>query len=65
MTALLAKDADMETWRYDYYAGDELSLVACDEGCGAKRIPETPEELLAAYEHWKYHGEMYGCSHGC
>lgn len=38
--------------------------VHCDERCGAKLEPETPEEIKAAYVHWHEHRYLYGCSHG-
>ena len=38
-------------------------VVACDEGCGAVDEPTTPEELKAAYIHWKGHALLGGCSH--
>lgn len=44
---------------------DDNDVVECDSDCGAKNKPTTHEELLAAYEHWKFHGSMCGCSHAC
>ena len=39
--------------------------VECDEGCGALLNPVTVEELRAAVIHWRHHGYLNGCSHGC
>jgi hypothetical protein len=44
----------------------EAGLVGCDKkGCQAKSKPETPEEYKVAYEHWRCHGYLCGCSHAC
>lgn len=42
----------------------QAGLVECDTFCGAKDEPETDAEYRAAYEHWKRHGLLHGCSHG-
>lgn len=39
--------------------------VYCEANCGALDDPQTLEELRAALEHWRSHGFMSGCSHGC
>lgn len=39
--------------------------VSCDEMCGALLKPETPEDLVAAYRHWRGHSWLGGCAHGC
>lgn len=39
--------------------------VDCDQGCKALSHPETPDEVRAAYEHWRGHSYLSGCSHGC
>jgi hypothetical protein len=39
-------------------------LVDCDNKCGAKLAPQTVDELRAALEHWRFHSESTGCSHG-
>lgn len=38
--------------------------VECDEDCRALTDPQTAEEIKAAYEHWRGHGYLNGCSHG-
>lgn len=43
---------------------DKAGLVACDRKCPAKDSPYTREEYVLAYEHWRYHGYLHGCSHG-
>lgn len=43
----------------------ERTRVSCDDNCGAFEDPVTPDEFKAAYEHWKFHGYLCGCSHGC
>ena len=40
-------------------------IVECDKKCGALHDPKTPEEIKAAWKHWKNHPYMSGCSHGC
>jgi hypothetical protein len=37
--------------------------VSCDDNCGAFAEPVTLEEYKAALEHWREHGDLYGCSH--
>lgn len=44
---------------------DERATVGCDMDCGALQEPQSLEEYKAALEHWRSHGYMYGCSHGC
>ena len=46
-------------------AADSRLKVDCDEDCGALDEPETLEEHLASLAHWKNHGFLSGCSHGC
>lgn len=44
---------------------DRAGPVACDEyECEAIYDPKTPEEMVAAYEHWRWHSWLNGCSHG-
>lgn len=51
--------------RYSRMEADrEAGRVVCDAFCGASDQPETLEEYKAAYEHWRRHGYLYGCSHG-
>jgi len=39
--------------------------IDCDSSeCVALKDPQTPEEIKAAYKHWKDHGWIRGCSHG-
>lgn len=38
--------------------------VGCDDLCGALREPESDEEIRGAFEHWRGHGYLSGCSHG-
>lgn len=42
----------------------EDKYVACDDNCRALEDPQTSEEIKAAYEHWREHGYLNGCSHG-
>jgi hypothetical protein len=38
----------------------------CDDlECEAVGEPQTVEELRATLEHWRDHGYLHGCSHGC
>lgn len=41
----------------------EAQIVHCDEDCGALTDPRTPEEIAAAYLHWRNHPYLSGCSH--
>jgi len=44
---------------------DGRELVGCDEEqCLAYKEPKTFEEYKAAYEHWRSHNYLCGCSHG-
>lgn len=39
--------------------------VYCDDmSCRALEDPVSGDEVRAAYEHWRHHGYMHGCSHG-
>ena len=38
--------------------------VECDDKCKALKNPQTFEEYRAAYEHWRDHAWLLGCSHG-
>ena len=40
------------------------SIVDCDLNCCAMEYPETFEEYVASYYHWKEHLMGGGCSHG-
>lgn len=43
--------------------GRECPFVACDDpSCMALREPDR-ENLRLAYEHWRYHSYLSGCSH--
>jgi hypothetical protein len=49
---------------YDEINADiDAGYVACDLLCKAKDKPETLEEYKAAYEHWRRHQYLCGCSH--
>lgn len=37
--------------------------VECDEQCRAFDEPETLDEFVDAYEHWRNHDVLAGCSH--
>ena len=39
--------------------------VSCEDRCGALESPYTLPEWVAAADHWRNHGSMSGCSHGC
>lgn len=43
---------------------DPRDRVFCDDNCGAFNEPRSPEEVLAALEHWREHTSMGGCAHG-
>jgi hypothetical protein len=43
---------------------EELGFVSCDDFCPAKDDPETREEFILAYTHWRRHKNLSGCSHG-
>jgi hypothetical protein len=47
----------------DIQADLEAGFVACDERCQAKDKPETLEDYKKAYEHWRKHQYLAGCSH--
>jgi hypothetical protein len=54
-----------DEWSDDHADGTPCPLVACDrEDCRAKENPVTLDELRAAYEHWRSHPRLHGCSHG-
>lgn len=38
--------------------------VQCDGQCKALLEPVTPEQIEAAYKHWRTHRWLHGCSHG-
>lgn len=73
---LLKGYPDAEVWRY--FAppryGDRPperlrvpsdKYVECDWiACAALQEPSSPEEVATAYEHWKDHSYLCGCSHG-
>ena len=42
---------------------EDADKVDCDDNCGAKKEPQTIEELRAAVEHWRDHRLLSGCSH--
>jgi hypothetical protein len=49
---------------YEEIEEDEANgFVCCDVRCKAKDKPETLEEYKAAYEHWRRHQYLAGCSH--
>lgn len=48
----------------EYDADHDSNVVYCDSNCGALLESKTCEELLKAYEHWRYHEYFGGCSHG-
>lgn len=39
--------------------------VHCEDHCRALQDPQSPDEIRAAYEHWRIHGYIGGCAHGC
>lgn len=43
---------------------DEDRFVRCDQACRALVTPISPGEIAAAYQHWRFHRSMGGCSHG-
>lgn len=43
---------------------DGRELVCCADECDALLDPHTLEEYVAAYEHWRRHSWLGGCSHG-
>lgn len=41
------------------------NTIECDEyECVAVADPQTDEEIARAYEHWRWHSYLSGCSHG-
>lgn len=42
-------------------------LVDCDDDCGAFSDPDPDDidELRNTLTHWRDHGWLCGCSHGC
>lgn len=50
--------------RRDGYVWNCETHVSCDDGCMAMVNPVTFEEYKAAYEHWRSHHDLRGCSHG-
>jgi hypothetical protein len=38
-------------------------IVECDDNCGAYEQPKTFKEYKAAWEHWRGHSSLSGCSH--
>jgi len=54
---------DKELWPNLGRAEDDR-YVSCDEYCEALMDPQTDDEVQAAYEHWRRHGYLDGCSHG-
>ena len=39
--------------------------VDCDQKCRALIDPATLKECKDALDHWRSHGYLHGCSHGC
>ena len=37
--------------------------VSCDQDCQALRCPVLDADFMAAYEHWRNHSQLGGCSH--
>jgi hypothetical protein len=42
----------------------EQQLYCDDADCEAVAAPNTDEEIARAYEHWRWHDYLHGCSHG-
>lgn len=55
-----------QVYEYDrLMARIQADLVWCDmPDCQAKQKPETADEIRQAYEHWRWHVNDSGCSHG-
>jgi hypothetical protein len=44
----------------------DAGLVLCDDdSCIALDDPQTADDYVLAYEHWRNHSRLYGCAHGC
>ena len=44
---------------------DDCPFESCDSAaCRALKQPHTLADYVAAYEHWKTHSYLHGCSHG-
>ncbi len=59
---------EMDHERSDYGEPHDRTddcIVDCDKLCRALLDPKTPEEVFRAYEHWRRHSRLSGCSHGC
>ena len=48
----------------DDFAGYCDVHVSCDQNCRALNDPHHPDDVAAAYEHWRRHRWLHGCSHG-
>lgn len=56
---------DFEDWQDPREVRHEQGFVYCDDlTCQAIQEPKTLEEYKAAYEHFKSHYYLHGCSHG-
>ena len=53
----------MSDFMKQYYI--DHPIVDCDSRCGALHDPKTMKEIKAALVHWRDHGQLGGCSHGC
>lgn len=54
-----------EDWEGTHRQAHEAAgFVGCDQFCGAKDNPQTPEEYVLAYLHWRRHTYLHGCAHG-
>lgn len=43
--------------------GDLDEIVDCDHSCQALEQPRTILQLLLAWDHWRHHEYLHGCSH--
>lgn len=41
------------------------TTVDCDDDCGAFEEPVTLEEYENTFQHYRMHGWLNGCAHGC
>lgn len=59
------EDDPMDRRSGDHEDGGECVYVPCDvASCRALRDPHSLEEYKHAYEHWRGHAYVHGCSHG-
>lgn len=59
-----AVGADRDPWALYLHELAPDCVVDCDANCKALLDPNTPGQVRAAFEHWRSHENIGGCSHG-